>query len=117
MRYLALVVSLLAVSPAAFADRYIWVNGKRMAPAEVAYLEQLRCGAIPDGRYWLDIGSGIWGYAGNPRPQGHISDNCYRGQAGGGGGSTAAVRRLHERRAVLVRERGAGRAVLTRRRG
>lgn len=85
MRALALIVALLAVSPAAFADRYIWVNGQRMAPAQIAYLERLRCGPIPDGRYWLDTGSGIWGYAGNPRPQGHISDNCQRAQAGGGG--------------------------------
>jgi hypothetical protein len=85
MRALALVASLLAVSPAAFADRHIWVNGQRMGPSEVAYLEQLRCRRIPDGRYWLDVGSGIWGYAGNPRPQGHISDNCRRAQSGGGG--------------------------------
>jgi hypothetical protein len=86
MRTLVLIASLLAVSPAAFADRFIWVNGKRMAPAEIAYLERLRCGPIPDGRYWLDVGSGIWGYANNPRPQGHISDNCYRAPSGGGGG-------------------------------
>ena len=46
MRYLALIVSLLAVSPAAFADRYVWVNGQRMGPSEVAYLERLRCGPI-----------------------------------------------------------------------
>lgn len=85
MRALVLIISLLAVSPAAFADRYIWVNGQRMAPAQIAYLERLRCGPIPDGRYRLDTRSGIWGYADNPRPQGHISDNCQRVQAGGGG--------------------------------
>ena len=115
MRTLVLIASLLAVSPAAFADRYIWVNGKRMAPGEIAYLERLRCGPIPDGRYWLDVGSGIWGYADNPRPQGHISDNCYRAPSRrrrAGHESPRAVRRLHERRAVLVRERGAGRALL-----
>jgi len=59
-----LVVSLLAVSPAAFADRYVWVNGQRMGLAELAYLERLRCGSVPDGRYWL-LGNGVWGYAEN----------------------------------------------------
>jgi hypothetical protein len=85
MRVLALVLSLLAVSPAAFADRYVWVNGQRMGPAEVAFLERLRCGPLPDGQYWLNPGTGIWGYAGNPRPQGHISDNCHRAPAVAGG--------------------------------
>jgi len=84
MRALALVVSLLAVSPAAFADRYVWVNGQRMGPAELAHLGRLRCGSVPDGRYWL-LGNGVWGYAGNPQPQGHISDNCHRAPAVGGG--------------------------------
>ena len=59
MRALALVVSLLAVSPAAFADRYVWVNGQRMGPAELVHLGRLRCGSVPDGRYWL-LGNGIW---------------------------------------------------------
>lgn len=93
MRALILVVSLLAVSPAAFADRYVWVNGQRMGPTEVALLEQLSCGPVPDGRYWL-LGNGVWGYAGNPQPQGHISQNCYRAPvAGGGGGGGQALNR------------------------
>jgi hypothetical protein len=83
MRSLALILSLLAVSPAAFADRSVWVNGQRVGPAEVAFLERLRCGPVPDGRYWL-LGNGVCGYAGNPQPQGHISDNYYRAPAGGG---------------------------------
>ena len=84
MRVLALILSLLAVSPAAFADRYVWVNGQRTGLAELAYLERLRCGSVPDGRYWL-LGNGVWGYAGNPQPQGHISDNCHRAPTAGGG--------------------------------
>jgi hypothetical protein len=93
MRYLALVVSLLAVSPAAFADRYIWVNGKRMAPAEVAYLEQLRCGAIPDGRYWPDIGSGSGATPATRVRRDTFPTTAIAGRpAAAGRGSTAAAR-------------------------
>ena len=113
MRSLALIASLLAASPAALADRYVWVNGQRMAPADIAYLERLRCGPIPDGRYWLNVGSGIWGYAGNPRPQGPSPSRAAR-QRRASHESPRTVRRLHERWPVLVRERRAGRALLSR---
>jgi hypothetical protein len=72
------LVLALSVVGVAHAERYIVVNGQRMSQSQIAYLEQLRCGPIPNGHYWLDVRSGIWGYAGNPRPQGHITDNCYR---------------------------------------
>jgi hypothetical protein len=61
----------------AHAERYVVVNGQRMNPAQIAYLEGLRCGPIPNGAYWLNPATGVWGYAGNPQPMGHIRDNCY----------------------------------------
>lgn len=57
------------------AARSVVVNGQRLDTAEIQYLEQLSCSRIPDGRYWLDIQTGIWGYQGGGA-QGHISDNC-----------------------------------------
>ena len=33
---------------------------------------------MPNGSYWLNTQTGLWGYAGNPMPQGYISDGCYR---------------------------------------
>ncbi len=63
-----------------FAERRVYVNGQRLTYPQIAYLEQLHCGPIPNGRYWLNGQTGIWGYAGDPRPQGHISNNCYQRQ-------------------------------------
>ena len=39
--------------------------------------EQWYCGPIPNGNYWLNLNTRIWGYAGDTRPMGHNSDNCY----------------------------------------
>jgi hypothetical protein len=76
----ALIVGLvlaLSLAGIAYAERRVVVNGVRMTGAQIHQLEQLRCGPIPNGHYWLNVHSGIWGYAGDPRPQGHISDNCH----------------------------------------
>ncbi len=80
-RILLLCVLLLAAAPA-FAQRFVWVNGVRLGPAELAQLDAANCGYVPNGSYWFDSRTGVWGYWNNPRPQGHISDNC----RGGGGG-------------------------------
>jgi hypothetical protein len=58
------------------AERYVVVNGQRLSIPEIQYVEQLHCGPIPNGRYWINLQTGMWGYEGNPRPQGHIADNC-----------------------------------------
>jgi len=68
-----LVCSFLSV---AHAERYVVVNGQRLSIPEIQYVEQLHCWPIPNGRYWINLETGIWGYEGNPRPQGHIADNC-----------------------------------------
>lgn len=82
---IALGCALLAASTSALAHRFIWVNGDRMGPAQIAQMDRLHCGMVPNGHYWFNHRSGIWGYRGDPRPRGHISDNCRRASAGGSG--------------------------------
>lgn len=74
----ALVVLVCSLVGVAAAERSIVVNGQRLRPAEIRYLEQWTCTPVPNGAYWLNMQSGIWGYAGNLIPQGHISDRCGR---------------------------------------
>jgi hypothetical protein len=75
---LAVVLTVVGLGDTAHAERYVVVNGQRLNAAQIAYLEGVRCGPIPDGAYWLNPATGLWGYAGNPRPMGHIQDNCSR---------------------------------------
>lgn len=60
----------------AMAERYVVVNSERLSIPEIQALERVHCGPIANGRYWLNYRTGIWGYADNPQPQGHIADNC-----------------------------------------
>ena len=80
---LTLCAAMLATSTGALAQRSVWVNGQPMNAAQLDRLDRARCGQVPNGRYWLNVNSGVWGYWGNPRPQGHIADNC-RAASGGG---------------------------------
>jgi hypothetical protein len=74
-------VGWLATGVSASAQtRSVIVNGQRFSDAQVAYLEQRACARIPNGRYWLDLQSGAWGYAGNPRVQGVLGEACLRQQ-------------------------------------
>ena len=76
----ALVCSMLvAAAGTARAERWVVVNGSRLSVPEIQRLEAIRCGPIPNGHYWLTQ-DGVWGYAGDPRPQGHIKDACYSPQ-------------------------------------
>lgn len=68
---------LLGATGMAIAERFVIVNGQRLNQTQISYLEQLHCGPIPNGRFWLDWNTGIWGYSGDPTPQGRIQDNCY----------------------------------------
>ncbi len=70
----------LIMSGVALGERWVVVNGIRLNPAQIQYLDNVACGLIPDGKYWLNLNTGVWGYAGNPRPMGYISDNCNRRQ-------------------------------------
>jgi len=67
-------------STISYAERFLIVNGQRLNNQQISYLEQIHCGPIPNGSYWLNFNSGLWGYAGNPAPQGYITDNCNRSQ-------------------------------------
>lgn len=73
------LIALLAGCAALFAEtamaRSVVVNGERLTAAEVQYLDRLSCSHIPNGRYWLNVRTGIWGYEGGGA-QGHIADNC-----------------------------------------
>ena len=64
----------------AHAERYVVVNGQRLSIPAIQYLERIHCGPVPNGRYWMNMMTGIWGYEGNPQPQGHVKDNCYSPQ-------------------------------------
>ncbi len=61
-----------------YAEQIIFVNGKRLGFEQIQHLEQIHCGPIENGDYWLNVNNGLWGYAGNPVPQGYITDNCYQ---------------------------------------
>lgn len=75
--FVTAIVLMLSVSNAAYAERYVVVNGNRLSDTDIMILERWRCGPIPNGHYWLNFNTGIWGYAGDPRVRGHIMDNCY----------------------------------------
>jgi hypothetical protein len=90
-------------STAAAQSHWVFVNGKRLADAEVAALARMNCRQVPNGAYWLNFGNGAWGYAGNPTVQGVIGDGCSGtggtgGQVAGDGsyGPYATMRRANE---------------------
>ena len=82
-RYLRawLLTALLGVaSGGALAyERYVFVNGLRMNQVELAFLDAAQGEYIPNGRYWLNVYTGQWGYEGGPA-------EGYLGGGGGGGG-------------------------------
>ena len=85
MEWKAILITALACCAAWFPQtamaRYVVVNGERMNAADIQYLDRISCSRVPDGRYWIDMRTGIWGYDGG-RAQGHIADNCNTRQPG-----------------------------------
>ncbi|MCZ4305071.1 hypothetical protein O4G98_10010 [Zoogloeaceae bacterium G21618-S1] len=78
MRWPAFVIlaSLLVAPLTADAQtRYVVVNGQRLDTAGMARLDRAACLRVPNGRYWIDMRSGVWGYEGGA-PQGRVGDNC-----------------------------------------
>jgi hypothetical protein len=74
-----IVAGLIALSTAAGiarAGRYVVVNGDRLGDSEIMRYE-MQCGSIADGEYWVNPSTGVWGYEGDPTPQGGLSGNCY----------------------------------------
>jgi hypothetical protein len=68
--------------------RYVVVNGQLLDPQQVGRIESLFCSPIANGRYWYDADTGIWGYEGNPWPQGQFVNRC-----GSNGGRTSLSQR------------------------
>jgi hypothetical protein len=68
---------ILSLSDISHGAQRVVVNGVRLNNTQIHQLQQANCGYIPDGNYWLNFNTGIWGYAGDPRPMGRIGDNCY----------------------------------------
>ena len=56
--------------------RWVVVNGALQNPMQLTALDRYACALIPNGSYWLDYDTGVWGYAGNPRPMGRIGERC-----------------------------------------
>lgn len=75
---LGAMVLTLGVATEVLAQRFVVVNGQVMGPQELAILDRHACQYVPNGYYWLNTQTGLWGYAGNPTPQGYISDGCSR---------------------------------------
>lgn len=76
--YVLTGIALALSTTCVHAERLVIVNGQRLAPEQIQYLDQIHCGPVANGNYWLDVNTGLWGYAGSPMPQGYISDNCYQ---------------------------------------
>ena len=73
-------VLLALVFSSAGGGRVITINGYQLSPDEIAYLDAVAGGQVPDGNYWLDPQSMAWGIVGDPQPRGVI---------GYGGGQSA----------------------------
>ena len=66
--------------------RNVVVNGVTLTPVQILQLEKVHGEYIPDGRYWLDTSTGIWGYEGGPA-QGILGNpNVELNGASGGSG-------------------------------
>jgi hypothetical protein len=63
---LTLAAALWIAPLAQAAERFVVINGARMAAQDLLILDTLAGEPVPDGRYWLDTTSGAWGYEGGP---------------------------------------------------
>lgn len=58
--------------------RSVSINGYRLSPQEIAYVEQSLGTKVPNGDYWFDPSTMAWGVVGNSQPMGVL------GYGGGG---------------------------------
>ena len=74
---LRLFVALLLCAPVVVdaQGRYVVVTGERVGPAGLRQLDAASCARVPNGRYWIDTRTGVWGYEGG-WAQGRVGDNC-----------------------------------------
>jgi hypothetical protein len=68
----AIVVVVLVLMWSNGGGRDITINGYRLNEQELAYLDAVAGGQVPDGSYWLDPQSMAWGVVGNPQPMGIV---------------------------------------------
>ena len=86
LRYVAPVVFALFLGFSSVASaRSVVVNGVLLGPVDIAVLQWIHGEYIPDGRYWLDFTSGIWGYEGGPAHGIIGQDNDTQARSGCGG--------------------------------
>ncbi len=64
-----------AMADASARARYVVVNGQRMNAMQLRQLDQAACTRIPDGRYWMNMRNGYWGYERGP-VQGRLGEHC-----------------------------------------
>lgn len=103
-RMLALCAALAASLPTQAQQRFrqVVVNGALMNQGQLMVLDALNCGSpVPNGRYWLNIQTGAWGYQGGGQ-EGFIGENCSAAKTQPGRGSEKSEcerqYRLHEDR-------------------
>ena len=70
-----LFVGALLLPGPAWAGRYVIINGQQMTAAQIRYLDRVSCTRVPDGAYWLDFQTDLWGYAGG-RAEGYVGALC-----------------------------------------
>jgi hypothetical protein len=67
-----------------WAQRAVNVNGQWLGPAELAAADDAAGFQLPDGFYWYDPRTCLWGIMGDQRPRGRVP--CGGSQPGPGGG-------------------------------
>lgn len=61
------LLTLACASQAGQYNRQIYINGERLDALGIAAVDRLSCGnTVPNGRYWLNLKTGAWGYEGGP---------------------------------------------------
>ena len=70
-----------ASAGAAQAQRAVVVNGQLLSPVQLAQLDAMHCAWVPNGRYWVNLQTGAWGYAGSSVRRGFVGDPCRAGRS------------------------------------
>jgi hypothetical protein len=69
-------VLFLSSQAATAIDRFVVVNGQLLDAYWLAQLDEAAGERVPDGRYWLNLETGAWGYEGGSL-QGYIGRPTY----------------------------------------
>jgi len=74
LAFSAIAALLVTASTSALAQqRVIRLNGVFLSEYQAYQLDNLTGTPVPNGAYWLDFQTGLWGYEGNPNPQGRLN--------------------------------------------